>query len=476
MASPGADAESERVERAVLSRISPDPDQLERVRQVRERLVERANASARTLNVGLVRAVVAGSAARATFVKGRLDVDLFLLFPPETSRADLEREGLRLAEQILEKGEMRYAEHPYLRGRFEGFTVDAVPGYAVTDSARPLSAVDRTPFHQDYLERRETPALVEQVRLAKQFFLALGVYGADARTGGFSGYLTELLILRYERFRELLGAAQRWRLPVDLRSNPKAAPRVPNDVALVLDDPVDPNRNVASALTRRNLAFFALAAREYLQQPTERAFEVRAPPRLARNAALRLVAERGTHVSVLRFGRPELVDDILYPQLRKAEGALAEEAERLGFQILGSASAANGSAVIVLEFAHGTVPAVRVQTGPPPGIDRVGEFLGKWNRPDAPVFQGPYITVEGRLAVETRTERRGVEAALSARLVHLSLGRDLSGNLASGAALVPLEDADEDEPLTQALASLLAKRLPWVDGPRGDASSSRATD
>ena len=476
MAGGAEPSEPDRVERSVLARISPDQEQLDRVRTVREQLVERAVASAGDLHVPLVRAVVAGSAARGTFVKGRLDIDLFLLFPPETPRADLERDGIRLAEALLERGELRYAEHPYLRGHFEGFTVDAVPGYAISDSSRPQSAVDRTPFHQEYLERRETPELVGQVRLAKQFFRALNVYGADARTGGFSGYLTELLVLRFGSLRQLLAEAQRWRIPVDLRSDPNAAPRVPNDVALILDDPVDPDRNVASALRRQNLALFGLAAREYLAHPTERAFELRPVARLSRNAALRRVADRGTHVCVLRFPRPDLVDDILYPQLRKGELALVAEAERLGFPVVGTASAADGFAVITLELEHESVPAVRRQLGPPAGIDRVGEFLAKWTRPEAPVMQGPYVNYEGRLAVESRTERRDVESALSERLPQLSLGKDVSAAVGAGITLESLDRAVDDPTLEEALAALLAKRLPWVDGSGETEVSSPATD
>ncbi len=184
---PANASEAEAVERKVGGRITPSAQFLDRVAQVRVALVERVTAAARARSSPLVRALVAGSAARGTFLQDRLDVDLFLLFPPDLSRDRLREEGLALGRAVLSNPETRYAEHPYLRGTFEGFTVDAVPGFAITDPSHPLSPVDRTPFHQEYLAARETSALVEQVRLAKQFFRYARRLRVRGQNGGVLG-------------------------------------------------------------------------------------------------------------------------------------------------------------------------------------------------------------------------------------------------------------------------------------------------
>jgi tRNA nucleotidyltransferase (CCA-adding enzyme) len=453
----------DRLEAEVLNEISPSPEELARVAEIRERLVRTAEAAAHDRHLPLVRALVAGSAARGTFVRGRLDIDLFLLFPPDTPRAQLEAQGLELARAILPTGETRYAEHPYLRGPFEGFAVDAVPGFAITDPSHPLSAVDRTPFHQSYLAERETPALTAQIRLTKQFLRGHHVYGAEARTGGFSGYLIELLVLRSGSLRGLLTVARDWRIPVDLRSSPSAALQVPAEVALVLDDPVDPHRNVASALTRRNLGLFILAAGHYLDRPGRSAFTVPMPLSLSLAEARSRVARRTTHVSVLLMARPNVVEDILYPQLRKAERALAQESERLGFDVIGSASASGPAmVVVVLEIAHQELPAVKVHQGPPAGIDRVGDFLAKWTRKDLAVLQGPYVTSEGRLSVEVEQAERRFESLLNPLLPQLPLGRDLKAMVDERAILRPLSEVTAGPEIEAALGDLLDKRLPWV--------------
>jgi len=457
-------AQADAVERSVGARITPSAEFLERVARVRRELVERVTGAAKERSSPLVRALVAGSAARGTFLQDRLDVDLFLLFAPDLSRDRLREEGLALGRAVLSEPETRYAEHPYLRGKFEGFTVDAVPGFAISDPSHPLSPVDRTPFHQEYLSSRETPELVAQVRLTKQYLRSLGVYGSEARTEGFSGYLVELLVLRFGSLRNLLTAARDWRVPVRLTEPGREPPRLPADVALVLADPVDPNRNVASALSRRNLGLVILSAGAYLDGPDPRFFEVRDVPRLTKETALALVHRRGTHVTVTTLDRPDLVDDTLYPQVRKAGRAIAEELARSDFSVLGEASAVDPKAVVIaVELAHGRRPQVRLQDGPPAGIDRTGHFLEKWGPRSDQVLQGPYVRPDGSLGVDTHRPERDAEAVLRSAFPRLSLGKDLHPPDTGKVAVVPLTEAPDTPALRAALQELLGKRLPWLD-------------
>jgi len=463
---PERATDAEAIEREVIARVTPPTEFLQRVARVRAELVERVTSAARARSSPLTRALVAGSAARGTFLQDRLDIDLFLLFPPDLPRDDLRDEGLALGRSVLSEPETRYAEHPYLRGKFEGFTVDAVPGFAVTDPSRPLSPVDRTPFHQEYLASRETPELVDQVRLTKQFFRSLGVYGSEARTEGCSGYLVELLVIRFGSLRRLLLAAREWRIPVRLTEEGKEPPRLPPDVALVLADPVDPHRNVASALSRRNLGLLILAAGAYLGHPSSRFFEVRALAPLSKESALSLVQKRGTHVTVAVLPRPDLVDDTLYPQVRKAARAVAEELGRSDFQVLGETSAADATAVVLaVELAHPRRPQVRVQDGPPAGIDRAGHFLEKWGTRSELVVQGPYVRPDGSLGVDAHRTERDAEAVLRAAFPRLSLGKDLTPLEPGRCEVRTLGEAEETLALGEALRELLAKRLPWLDGP-----------
>jgi tRNA nucleotidyltransferase (CCA-adding enzyme) len=454
------DTQAARVEAAVTAALAPSADLLARLARTRARLVGSVEAAAARRKSPLVRAVVAGSAARETFLSDRLDIDLFLLFPVDLSDDRLRDEGLALGREVLSDPTTRYAEHPYLRGTFDGFTVDAVPGFAVTDPSHPRSPVDRTPFHQEYLAARETPTIAGEIRLAKQFLRALGVYGSEAKTEGFSGYLLELLVLEFGSFRGLLRAARGWTVPVRLVPPEREPPRLPDDVALVLPDPVDPHRNVASALSRRNLGTVVVSARAYLERPEKAWFDLRPASPLSRAEAARHVGRRGTHVTVVRLARPDLVDDTLYPQLRKAERAIAEELGRAGFSVLGSASAADqGSMVVAVELAYASRPTVRLHAGPPAGLDRAGDFLASWPADRPEVLQGPYVRADGRLQVDTRQGHLEVELFLREHLHRLSLGKNVSTT--DQVRVVPLGDADDTAALAEAMRALVAKALPW---------------
>jgi len=458
---PEAPRTAREVERSVLERIRPDAALVARLEVVRAHLVAAGARAAADAGLPLVRCLVAGSAARGTFLRDRVDLDFFLLFDPSLPRPELERAGLALGAAILTAPARRYAEHPYLRGTFEGFTVDAVPGYAIDDPSHPLTAVDRTPFHQAFLAARQTPAMVDEVRLTKQFLRGIGVYGSEARRGGFSGYLVELLVLRFGTLDALLAEARAWRAPVRLLSRPGAAARAPEEVALLLDDPVDAERNVASALTRQNLGRFVVASGRYLDAPSAAAFDLPPGPSLARAAAEARIRERGSHVTGLRRPRPDVVDDILYPQMRKAEGAIGDEARRLGFAVLGTASAADATSVLLLlEVERAERSPVERRKGPPPGLDRAGEFLAKWTDPAAPVVQGPYVAADGELAVEIRRTETALEPLLTRALERMPLGRDLRAGLDGAAGFQPLAQLPDGDPLAEALAELLAKGLP----------------
>ena len=146
--------------------------------------------------------------------------------------------------------------------------------YAVESAADIRSAVDRTPFHTGYLEGRVEP-VADDVRLAKAFLDGVGAYGSDLRTRGFSGYLTELLVLEYGGFRPLLEAAADWSPPVRLDPEDHAEASFEDPLAVV--DPTDPERNVAAVCSARNVGRLLHYARDLLADPRIDLFEPRDP-------------------------------------------------------------------------------------------------------------------------------------------------------------------------------------------------------
>ncbi len=454
------DTQLDALEASLRAELSPTPELSSRLAGVLTEVVAEATQKAADLHIELRRALVAGSAARETYLPGNFDIDLFVLFPPEVPRNDLVERGLKLGAALLHDPQKKYAEHPYLRGTFQGFPCEVVPGYAVADGSRPVTAVDRTPFHQAYLQARHTPETRGEVRLFKRFLKGIGVYGAEVATEGFSGYLSELLVLQAGSFRGALRAASRWQVPMRL-APPGPEPSFENSAALVLADPVDPHRNVAAAVARHNLSLFILASQEYLASPSRDFFFPPAVREPTEKEAREIRERRSSTVVALRFPVPGLVPDVLYPQLRRTERSLADQLRKTGFHVLGTASAAQGDfAAILIETREARLGKVRVHEGPPVGVGNTHAFLERWDAPT--VLVGPYVSEDGRLTVEIEEEDRDLREWIEHLLPGLAMGKDLRPLIAKEATVSNLEDAYGHVPVPEALTYLWRKGLPWL--------------
>jgi tRNA nucleotidyltransferase (CCA-adding enzyme) len=297
----------------------------------------------------------------------------------------------------------------------------------VADATAIQSAVDRTPFHTAYLEARLDDDTAADVRVAKAFLKGIGVYGADLKTRGFSGFLTELLVLEYGGFRPFLEAVADWQPPVELDPEDHAAERETaspsrNDEAgtadlafddpLVVIDPTDPERNVAAALSPANVARLQHYARELLDDPREALFDPVDLDPLDDEAVRAAVAARGTTPVAVAFDAPDLVDDQLWPQLRKSRRGVVAELDRRGFDVFRSAAFAGDRAVLFAELAVADRPAVERHDGPPVHVrDHARGFYEKYAdagtgddspAPTSPPY-GPFVA-DDRYVVERARE------------------------------------------------------------------------
>ena len=358
-----ADADDRRrVIETVRRRVTPDDAERARMRAAVARLSERIESEVSDLPVD-ADIVQVGSTARSTWLAGDRDIDLFVRFQPDLDRELLERYGLAVGTAVLPDGHEEYAEHPYVTGTLEGFDVDLVPCYDVDDAAAPQSAVDRTPHHNAYLRNRIDADIAGEVRVFKRFLKGIGVYGSDLRTRGFSGYLSELLVLEYGDVEAVLAAAADWHPPVTF--DPESHGMRSHDDPLVMVDPTDPTRNVASVCTAANVARVQHYAREFLDAPRPGLFEHREPDPLDAADVRTHVERRATVPVAVVFDAPDIVDDQLYPQLRKSLSGVRDELDRRGFGPIRAATFADDSAVLFVELTCRRLPAIERHEGPP---------------------------------------------------------------------------------------------------------------
>ncbi|MDO5852961.1 MAG: CCA tRNA nucleotidyltransferase [Thermoplasmata archaeon] len=360
------------LEQQVLERIVPTPEQVRSIEERAGRL--KAEVEAYVASHGIdAEARFAGSFSKNTFLSDP-DLDLFLLFPTSVSPEDLKRIGLQAGEDILH-GERIFSEHPYTRGTYEGLDVDMVPCYHIDSTSQLKTAVDRTPFHTAFVKSRLDDAGCNQVRLLKKFMKSVGIYGAEQDARGFSGYLCEILVVKYGSFRKVLEAAAKYRegtvLEVRGRGPDMRAP-------LVVYDPVDNNRNVASAVHLETLARFIVAARAYLAEPRMEFFFPDARMPMPRDWLASRAEADGARLLTVEFPRPEAVEDNLQSQLWKTQYALARKLDRFGFEVIRAIHAMdNDTMTVVFMLGRDTLSPTFKHRGPPVWVDSEA-FLAKW--------------------------------------------------------------------------------------------------
>lgn len=369
------------VQRSVLKKITPSPKEEKEISETIEMVK-----SAVSKNIGSLSYTVAGSFTRGTWMLDKREFDIFILFPEHISREELEKRGLELGKKIVSAFHgsftIAYAEHPYVRASYKKFSVDIVPCYQVSDPAKIKSAVDRTPFHNQYLAANFPPSLAKEVRLLKQFLKANGLYGSDTKVQGFSGYLCELLILHYKSFKTLIYEASRWQPGeyMDIEGHHPIKPTFP-DHPLVVIDPVDPKRNVAAVLSHENFIIFTSLARAFLSRPSESYFfRKQKKPNIA--ALKKRMLDRKSLFLAVEMQRPDVIDDILYPQLRRSLRRLRDILHENEFQTVGEQVFANGKKCILLfEFEVWSLPHIKKLHGPPIFVRKhAREFLQKYKK------------------------------------------------------------------------------------------------
>ncbi|PSQ26088.1 tRNA CCA-pyrophosphorylase [Halobacteriales archaeon QS_9_68_17] len=269
-------------------------------------------------------------------------------------------------------------------------------------------------------------------------------------TRGFSGYLTELLVLRYGGFREFVEAAADWHPPV--RLDPEDHGEATFDDPLVVVDPTDPERNVAAVLSPDNVARVQHYARELLADPRSDLFFPDPPEPIAADAVREHLADRGTSPVAVRFDAPDVVEDQLYPQLRKSLSGVTEELDRRGFDVLRAAAFAGDDAVLFVELAVAELPAVERHDGPPVHVrQHATGFFEKYADGDD---YGPFVDGDRYVVERDRAHPSAADFVASDALFDVGLGATVEEALRDGYEVLV---GDEVAALASAFGAALAR-------------------
>ena len=343
---------------SILKELRPTPEEIDAINETTEKVIDFINDLCEKKGID-AKANAVGSVAKNTWLRVKSDIDIFISFPIETKMDDLKKNGLEIAykanDALNGNASEHYASHPYLTCDIDGFEVDIVPCYAIEEGQSIISAVDRTILHTRYIQKHLSEDQEDEVLLLKKFMDAVGTYGSEFKTGGFAGYLCELLILKYGTFEKTLRAAQNWKRHtlIDLEDFGTGSNAIFKQDPLVFIDPTDKNRNVGAALRMERYVDFIVASRNFLdvldddaldeKEREEKIIEFFHPLQKEHlsNKSNEEIAQylidsfkdRETQTLLIRFPIPDMPADALHPQLLKTIQSICEKIEMEEFSV-----------------------------------------------------------------------------------------------------------------------------------------------
>ena len=206
---------------------------------------------------------------------------------------------------------------------------------------------------------------------------------------------------------------------------------------MILVDPVDQGRNVASAVSDTALWTFAAAARTFLKGPAEKFFF---PEKTVVDSSALLEALSGRDSSLLFVAVEDDdvdVPDVLWGQLYKAEKVIANLLVKQEFRVIRSASWSDEASrhILVFELESATIPGVMRLKGPPVEMAESSERFLQAHIDAESTVSGPWIE-KRRWWVETRRQQTDARMLLVSALMDggrsIGIPRRLSGKMAHG--------------------------------------------
>ena len=376
-------------------RLSPQEERQMRVDVAKT--LSRIDASLKKLKIG-ASAMLGGSAAKSTLLKGDFDVDLFVRFSQkyrDKSISDL------LAKALSEFKPARLnGSRDYFQFQHDSISYEVVPVLKIRSWKEAVNVTDASPLHVEWVasKTRKNPKLIDEIILAKVFLKANRLYGAESYISGFSGHVVDILIINYGSFLKFLKAAAGWApsIVVDVEKHYKGRRPDLNQSKLgplILIDPVQPERNAAAAVSLDTFNRTIEAAKRFLKNPDSASFE----KELMTPLKLKELA-RGNRLIILELSLGKAKLDVNGAKIVKALEFLSAKLTENDFKLLskGWEWDKGTKAMLWLILDRAALDKKRIHPGPPINMaDHAAAFRK--------LYKKTYVK-DGKLYAEVRRE------------------------------------------------------------------------
>lgn len=262
-----------------------------------------------------------GSYAKGTWIPGKGDIDIFMKFKNSVNNVEFTKITKKIGFESLKKFRpyTRYSDHPYVEAVIKKTKINVVPCYNVKMGSWK-SAADRSIFHTKFMLKFLSNEMKDDVRLLKMFLISNEVYGSEILRQGFSGYVTEVLIYNFKSFvNSIKSLSKLQEFQIIGNTNKKFT------TPITIIDPIDSNRNLASAVSLENLGKTMLICRAFLNKPSMKYFKSKSSALSKKNFE---------NVIVIKFYYDYRSPDTLGGQIKKTVNALTVQMTEYGFKVI----------------------------------------------------------------------------------------------------------------------------------------------
>jgi tRNA nucleotidyltransferase (CCA-adding enzyme) len=409
-----------------LRQSQPLPDDVERLTKI---AIETRGLVSRYISPKVVEVIFGGSFAKGTWLKEEVDIDIFIKIDNSVNDKEFGQLGEQVGWQSL-KGfnpYIRYSDHPYVEAVIDGIRVNVVPCYDVP-KGKWKSAADRSPFHTDYMKNNLDEEKKNQVRLLKKFLKSIGVYGADIATGGFSGYVAEIMILKYGSFESVLYAMSNIG-----EENNVISIDTPDEYSvknfksqLIIIDPIDHKRNLGTAISAESIGKLVLAARAFLAKPSIDFFIKKEKKLVGENMELY------PNLVIVEFNYKKRSPDVIRGQLKRSLNAISKQLELANFRVVRSTCVTDEEETAAFGFLleSVTLSAYTQKIGPNIFMrEETANFILKNQKKSLIIWVDSEMRVSALIRRKTTNAKHFLKLLLTKKIASTGITRGLVGDI-----------------------------------------------
>ncbi|MEM2916472.1 MAG: CCA tRNA nucleotidyltransferase [Candidatus Woesearchaeota archaeon] len=385
--------------REVLEEITPSKEERASTLKTVNTFLAELNKSLKKNKLS-AKAVLGGSYAKDTWLKGDYDVDIFVRFALKHKKDNLSS----LLEKTLKpwKAEKVHGSRDYFWVHEKKFRFEIIPVLAIKKAADAENVTDFSPLHVKWVNKNGRKYKGD-IRLFKKFCKAQRVYGAESYIRGFSGHVVDILVIYYKGFLPLLKAAAKWKPKTIIdyyhHYNKKALfvlNRSKIQGPLVVIDPVQKERNAAAALSQDKYNGLVSAAKKFLKRPSKDFF-------VETEIDLGKLAKLG-HMIHVCAKVPKGKEDIIGTRLLHVFEYLKRYLEDFGIKASGWRWNKGEMAEFWYVVKEKELPATMTRAGPPLELKKAAEAFKKKHKKT--------FVSNHRLMAEVRRKHRTPEDAI----------------------------------------------------------------